>query len=506
VIAAGVRETDLADYQRAVRTLLVHPLVTETYPDADALPRVRRYLEPLSTDLQQVAGYRLQLEATCVRLVRRVDRLDDTQLVRRRDRKPFDRRRYAYLSLALAALGRAGSQVALTELADALRRRAVEIDGLGFDPDQYRHRLAFVDVVRHLLHLGALREVETSSVDWLRDPDAGEALYDVDRDAVHLVFVPPRVVQHTATVEALLAGSVAVSRDTRRAATRQRLARLLLEHPVLAVDDLTGEERGYLASQATSLAADLHRLTGAQVERRAEGVALIDATGRFSDRSFPAVSTPAQVALLLADAMAHAVTQDGAVAQGVVPRAADHTAMLVTRLDAARPSPPSELAAGEVAADTPAATTTTSRPDGAGLADRNGFGDLLAELEGPPVPTGPFFPEAWLLERLDVLLTTHRRAIAADYRDDPDALLRVATEVLVAFDLVRQVPGGLIARPILARFRDPVVAVAEAPQPSLFGADDAAVTPREPDPADAALPPPGPDHDDDADDLPEDAS
>jgi uncharacterized protein (TIGR02678 family) len=462
VIAAGVRETDLADYQRAVRTLLVHPLVTETYPDADALPRVRRYLEPLSADLQQVAGYRLQLEATCVRLVRRVDRLDDTQLVRRRDRKPFDRRRYAYLCLALAALGRVGSQVALTELADALRRRAVEIDGLGFDPDQYRHRLAFVDVVRHLLHLGALREVESSSVDWLRDPDAGEALYDVDRDAVHLVFVPPRVVQHTATVGALLAGSVAVSRDTRRAATRQRLARLLLEHPVLAQDDLTIEERGYLASQATSLTADLHRLTGAQVERRAEGVALIDASGSFSDRSFPTGGTPAQVALLLADAMAHAVVDDvtEGVPEGAVPLASDHTASLVTRLDAARPSPPSELAAAPTAAGQNGEAVD---PDPTGR---------VADRDAPAAARGPFFADAWLLERLDALRAVHRRAIAADLRDDPEALLRVATEVLVAFDLVRLVPGGLIARPLLARFRDPVVEVAPSPQPSLFGAEE----------------------------------
>jgi uncharacterized protein (TIGR02678 family) len=460
VIATGVRETDLADYQRAVRSLLVHPLVTETYPDADALPRIRRYLEPLTADLQRIAGYRLQLEATCARLVRRMDRLDDTQLVRRRDRKPFDRRRYAYLCLVLAALGRVGSQVALTELADALRRRAVEVDGLGFDPDQYRHRLAFADVVRHLLHLGALREVETSTVEWVRDPDAGEALYDVDRDAVHLLFVPSRVVQHTATVAALLAGSVAVSRDTRRAATRQRLARLLLEHPVLMLDDLAAEERSYLASQATTLAAELHRLTGAQVERRAEGVALIDASGSFSDRSFPAGGTPAQVALLLADAMAHPVAEDveGAVTEVSVPRASDLTATLVSRLDAARPSPPNELAE--------MATATGADREAAGADAAGPVADDTA-----PHATGPFFPEAWLLERLDALTAAHRRAFAADLRDDPDALLRAATEVLVAFDLVRPVPGGLVARPILARFRDPVVEVASSPQPSLFGAE-----------------------------------
>jgi hypothetical protein len=316
------------------------------------------------------------------------------------------------------------------------------------------------------------------------------------------------VIQHTATVGALLAGSVAVSRDTRRAATRQRLARLLLEHPVLALDDLTSEERGYLASQATSLAADLHRLTGAQVERRAEGVALIDATGSFSDRSFPAGGTPAQVALLLADAMAHAVSEGAAGAAGsdgaghvgggvpaaAVPRASDRSATLVARLDAARPSPPSELAAGEGdrrehdrreddarqgdrREDVP--REDDRRQDHRGPVTRGdatavaptGVADLIAEVEAAPQPTGPFLSDAWLLERLDALTAAHRRAIAAEYRDDPEALLRVATEVLVAFDLVRPVPGGLIARPILARFRDPVVEVASTPQPSLFATE-----------------------------------
>ena len=268
MIAEGVRETDLADYQRAVRTLLVHPLVTPTHPFRGALAMVRRFSATLASDLDAVAGYRLEVGASCARLVRRVDRLDDTQAVRRRDRRPFDRRRYAYLCLVLAALGRSGTQVALTELADALKRRAAEVAGLGFDPDTYRHRLAFVDVVRHLLERGALSEVEASTVEWVRDPDAGEALYDVDRDVVHLLFVPPRVIQHVGSVRSLLATGQAASRDTRRVATRQRLARLLLEHPVVEVDDLDGAERTYLTSQAASLGEELQRLTGGQIDQR----------------------------------------------------------------------------------------------------------------------------------------------------------------------------------------------------------------------------------------------
>ena len=130
MIAEGVRDTDLAAYQRAVRTLLVHPLVTATSPNPDALPLIRRFAAPLGRDFDAVAGYRLEQSPTCARLVKRADRLDSTQEVQLKGKKPFDRRRYAYLCLVLGAVGRAGSQVALTELADALappggrRRRA----------------------------------------------------------------------------------------------------------------------------------------------------------------------------------------------------------------------------------------------------------------------------------------------------------------------------------------------------------------------------------------------
>lgn len=467
MVAEGVRDTELADYQRAVRTLLVNPLITEVHPDRTALTLIRRFAVPLSADLDRLAGYRLELAPTCARLVRRIDRLDDTQAtVRRRDRRPFDRRRYAYLALVVAALGRAGAQIALTELAGAVKRRAADIDGLGFDPDEYRHRLAFVEVVRHLLELGALREVETSAVEWVRDPDAGEALYDVDRDVLHLLFVPPRVIQHVRSAASLLTADTAASRDTRRAETRQRLVRLLLEHPVVYLDDLDDAARGYLASQARVLADDLHRLTGGQLERRVEGVALVDATGGFSDRRFPTAGTAAQVALLLADAMAAAVTDEQTAGQlpvAAVPRVDDRVAALVDRLDAVRPTAPVALADeqglsahGQAALNRP---TPTEDPAGARSA--------------------PLFTTTWLRDRAEQLTQTYGRAFAADLRDDPDALATAAVEVLADFDLVRRVPGGVVARPALARFREVTVQTATSAQAATSAQPSLLDTPNE---------------------------
>lgn len=460
MIAEQVRDTDLADYQRAARTLLIHPLVTATFPDRAALPLVRRFSAQLTDDLGTLAGYRLELSATCARLLRPVDRLDPTQrLVRRRDRKPFDRRRYAYLGLVLAALGRAGTQVALTELADALKRRAAEIDGLAFDPDQHRHRLAFVDVVRHLIELGGLREVEVSTVDWVRDPESGEALYDLDRDVLHLVAIPPRVLQHVPSVRALLTadgtdGGEDTSTAARRAATRRRLTRLLLEHPVVYADDLDDNARTYLVQQGRALADDLHRLTGGQLERRAEGSALIDATGGFTDRRFPSGGTASQVALLLVDAIGAAMGtatgaptgagNDAELATTTVPRLDERNAAIADRLDAARPNPPS--LAAEDPRDDP------GRPDTG---------------HGGPVQ-GPLFTDAWLQERVRGLCAAHGQRFAAEFRDDPPALTAAALEVLSSFDLVRPVPGGIVARPALARYRDLVVAVAPPAQGSLL--------------------------------------
>ena len=58
---------------------------------------------------------------------------------------------------------------------------------------------------------------------------------------------------------------------------------------------------------------DVAELTGMTVERRAEGVALLDVSGMFSDRRFPGGGTVAQVALLLANRIADRVLDPDAL-------------------------------------------------------------------------------------------------------------------------------------------------------------------------------------------------
>src|SRR5262249_39467474 len=140
--ASDVSDLELADYQRAVRLVLRHPLIPASYPDDKALPRVRRFSATLRQDLAEAFGYRLELHGSTARLVRTKDLVDPTQPALSRTGRPFDRQRYAYLALCLAVLGRAGIQITLSELAESVAADANRIAGLGLDADRGADRRA----------------------------------------------------------------------------------------------------------------------------------------------------------------------------------------------------------------------------------------------------------------------------------------------------------------------------------------------------------------------------
>ncbi len=341
-VAEGVSPLELADYQKAVRLVLRHPLVTPGYPDRTALATVRRWAGQLRTDLMEVLGHRLVTTADTARLQRAQDGLDATRPALTRAGRPFDRRRYAYLVLTLAALGRHGAQVALGELADAVAADAVRIDGLGLDTARKPDRDAFVDAVTWLTERGALTLADGSATAWAGDPERAEALYDIDREILLAVHHPTRVLQHLTSVTALLDSAGALGMSAGRAAQRRdqarRARRLVLENPVAYYADADTELLGQL--RAPALAEDLERLTGLTVERRAEGVALIDTSGRLSDLRFPGGGTVAQAALLLAARISAAVQRSGRHALELLPAptAAERLAARARRIDAALPS------------------------------------------------------------------------------------------------------------------------------------------------------------------------
>ncbi|MFE7748666.1 TIGR02678 family protein [Streptomyces sp. NPDC057428] len=466
-VAEGVSPLELADYQKAVRLVLRHSLVTPGYPDRAALATVRRWADQLRTDLMEVLGYRLVTTADTARLQRAQDGLDATRPALTRAGRPFDRRRYAYLVLTLAALGRHGAQVALGELADAVAADAVRIDGLGLDTARKPDRDAFVDAVTWLTERGALTLADGSATAWAGDPERAEALYDIDREILLAVHHPTRVLQHLTSVTSLLDSSGAMGLSAGRAAQRRdqarRARRLVLENPVAYYADADAELLGQL--RAPALTEDLERLTGLRAERRAEGVALIDTSGRLSDLRFPGGGTVAQAALLLAARISAAVQRSGRHALQLLPAptAAERLVARARRIDGALPS------RGMVAE----------------LAELDE--ELVYEVSGdaaqePAEARYPFVTDSWLRGRLKEITAEYGAGFAADLRGDPDRLLGQALGLLAAMSLIVRVDGGALALPLLARYRGVTArvktrsALQPPPQTVLF-ADDTAKDP-----------------------------
>ncbi|MBW8799565.1 MAG: TIGR02678 family protein [Streptomyces sp.] len=442
-VAEGVSLLELADYQKAVRLVLRHPLITPEYPDKAALATVRRWAEQLRTDLMEVLGHRLVTTADTARLQRAQDGLDATRPALTRAGRPFDRRRYAYLVLTLASLGRHGAQVALGELADAVAADAVRIDGLGLDTARKPDRDAFVDAVTWLTERGALTLADGSATAWAGDPERAEALYDIDREILLAVHHPTRVLQHLTSVTALLDSGSALGLSAGRAAQRRdqarRARRLVLENPVAYYADADSELLGQL--RAPALAEDLERLTGLTAERRAEGVALIDTSGRLSDVRFPGGGTIAQAALLLAARISAAAQRPGrhALALLPAPTAAERLAARARRIDAALPS------RGLVA--------ELAEPDQEPVNEESAYEASGDEGQEPAETRYPFVTDSWLRGRLKEITAEYGAGFAADLRGDPDRLLGQVLDLLVAMSLIARVAGGALALPLLARYR-----------------------------------------------------
>jgi len=440
-VAADVGPLELAEYQQAARLVLRHPLITGSYPDRAALPLARKWARQLRADFAEVLGYTLVSAGDTIRLRRVQDTLDATQPALTRARRPFDRRRYAYLVLTLSALGRSGSQIALSELADAVAADAGRIDGLGMDTGRKPDRDAFVDAVAWVEARGGLRMADGSAAEWVNDPERAEALYDIDREVVAAVYAPSRVLQHLSSVTELLDATdrhgPAQGINAQRRLNARRARRLVLEHPVVYYADVDPGLRGQLRSPA--LTEDLERLTGLPVERRAEGVALLNVGQRLTDIIFPGTGTVAQAALLLCARIAGYLQRNRARVEHLpAATAAERLAEAARRIDSALP-------------------------------DRGRVADLLAPYGGPPdiepepdtemeMETGadatyPFLSEMWLRTELHKLVDEFGAGMSEKQVADPAGLLGDALRLLASAGLLARVDGGVLVLPLLARYR-----------------------------------------------------
>lgn len=448
-VADGIGALDLAEYQQAARVVLRHPLITGSYPDKTSLPLVRKWASQLRKDFAEVLGYTLVTAGDTIRLRRVQDGLDTTRPALTRARRPFDRRRYAYLVLTLSSLGRSGTQIALSELADAVAAEAGRIDGLGMDTERKADRDAFVDAVAWLEARGVLHMADGSATDWVHDPGRAEALYDIDREVAGAVYAPSRVLQHLNSVTELLgdgSGATAQGINAERRRSGRRARRLVLEQPVVYYADVDESLRGQLRSPA--LAEDLERLTGLPLERRAEGVALVNTGQRLTDVTFPGTGTVAQAALLLCARIAAYLQRNrNRVERLPAATAAERLCDAARRVDSALPY------RGQVAA-----LLADAWPTGAGgQPDASSGIQEMADHDGEDVAGAdacyPFLSESWLRTELRKLVDEFGAGMAEKHVADPDGLLAKALGLLASGGLVARTQGGVLVLPLLARYR-----------------------------------------------------
>jgi uncharacterized protein (TIGR02678 family) len=439
--AATVPLSDLGSYQHAVRLVLTHDVITATRPRQGTHEQVLRWADQMTTDLRELLGYTLIATTRQVRLSRRLDALDPSQsaIFSSRYGKPFDRRRLAYLCLVLASFQRSRVEISLADLVRAFTPAANAIDGLGFDPTVSAHKAAVVDVLDWLADRCALRLSDGSLESWTADAERGDALYDIDHDICAALFRPARPVQHLTSAAGLLDSTfVSAKRSAQREAAAQRAARALLEYPVVYYAQVEPEIAEAL--RQPGVAENLARLTGLAVERRAEGIMLADAGGRFTDRPFPgrggAVNRAA--GLLLAKIADLIEDPDEALTALPVPAEAEDQRDLLARVDSALP------AAGvmqELAWSAPA--------DVFDDAERAAAGALVLPLRAPLVEHGK------LRAMIDDLYADlGATAFTVTWQHDPYGLLAAALSLLVGLRLLRPVPGGALVLPAAARYRN----------------------------------------------------
>lgn len=351
--AASELATQL-DVERAeaIQHLLHRPLL-DARAHHDAYTLVARHGDWLVRWFDDTCGWALYVDAAAgfARLAKRRADPDPTRPLRRLRGAgaPFDRRRYQILCLVAAEL------VSHPVTTVGLLSRAVAAAG-AFTPERHGDRVAFVDA---LLVLSSWRAVGVSSgeVEDYVGNEKANALLTADLARLQRLLAPataPSRIDPTAPFADALAALQAEPRydgahldasDPHRA-TRHRLARRLLDDPVLHLDDCTEHERDYLASGAgRTWIRQRVAAAGLVLEERSDGLLVVDPAARSTEDTFPGPNgTVHQMALLLVDHLVSDapadVDVDGApAASGRRPRTRTRTELVaaVTERLAAHP-------------------------------------------------------------------------------------------------------------------------------------------------------------------------
>ncbi|HVS43959.1 MAG TPA: TIGR02678 family protein [Candidatus Dormibacteraeota bacterium] len=211
--------------------------------------------------------------------------------------RPFDRRRYVWYCLALAAVDRVEERrVRLGILAEEIEALAVQGHVVAPNLDLQVDRMAIADVFRRLEDEGVVHLTDGSAQSFV-DSTIGEALYEVDRSLAARLLAARRAPSACASPDELDADLYPPGREGETLRIRNDLWRRLLETAVVYYDTLSDAERQYLDSQRPSFARQLRDRVGLRLEVRAEGVAAVDPDIRAA--AFPS-ATAGSVAMAVA--------------------------------------------------------------------------------------------------------------------------------------------------------------------------------------------------------------
>jgi len=329
-----------AERQRALRCLLMHPMLTAEGDYADDFALVRRHATWLRDWFARNPEWSLHVDSEIARLQKApADLRDDTRAaVDGRNSMPFTRRRYVFLCLALAVLEQDDRQTTLSRIADAVIQ-FVAVDpefksaGIVCDMTGIDQRRDLVQAVRFLLQLGILRQVHGDEELYLNRK--GDVLYGINRPALARVLCVrkgPSMASAASLEDRLDEIAEIPMPDTLDGFNRwisSRLFRRLLDDPVVYYSDLSEKEVIYLSGQRGRILNRIEQATGLAPEVRAEGIALVDSRGDLTDGTMAEEGTDAHVTLLLAEILAQCLRNNpGAVVGEAALR--QHVAELVT--------------------------------------------------------------------------------------------------------------------------------------------------------------------------------
>ncbi|TWP38551.1 TIGR02678 family protein [Leekyejoonella antrihumi] len=280
-----------AEVRTAARALLRSPLLYPGGGQDEELRLVRRHREELTRLFGDGLGYRLLVEPGFARLVKTGLGRDASRGLSRRNGTAFDPRRYAMLSLTVAALGRTRSQLLIDELVAQVRSAAADA-GVDVDLDAIADRRALHSALVALIDLGVLSERDGHVDDWIEGRK--DTLLDVHRDRLGVLVAAPLGGCDSAD-EVVAVASVPSAAGGARVAVR----RTLTERPMLSTEDLTEEQREWWRRNRNREREWFQAALGLEVELRAEGAMAIDPDGDLTDLTFPGPGSAKHYALLL---------------------------------------------------------------------------------------------------------------------------------------------------------------------------------------------------------------